>query len=65
MTEPVRIQVLLSREEADRFEAYCQDRGFKKSTLIARLIRDHLAEERFAQQQILFQPTTNMKSQGQ
>ena len=40
----VRISVLLDSEEFDRFDAYCQQRGFKKSTLIARLIRDHLHE---------------------
>jgi metal-responsive CopG/Arc/MetJ family transcriptional regulator len=54
MTETVRIQVLMSREEAERFDSYCQERGFKKSTLIARLIREHLVEERFTQQQTLF-----------
>ena len=40
----VKISVLLASEEFDRFEAYCQERGFKKSTLIARLVRDHLDE---------------------
>ena len=39
-----KISVLLDSEEFDRFDAYCQERGFKKSTLIARLIRDHLDE---------------------
>ena len=40
----MKISVLLDSEEFDRFDAYCQERGFKKSTLIARLIRDHLDE---------------------
>ena len=40
----VKISVLLDSKEFDRFDAYCQERGFKKSTLIARLIRDHLDE---------------------
>ena len=44
----------MSREEAERFESYCRERGFKKSTLIARLIREHLSEERFRPQQELF-----------
>ena len=35
----VKITVPLDSEEFDRFDAYCQERGFKKSTLIARLIR--------------------------
>lgn len=32
-------------EVARRFEHYCERRGHKKSTLIARLIREHLDEE--------------------
>src|ERR1035438_3955793 len=54
LADTVRIQVLMPREDADRFDAYCRELGFKKSTLIARLIRDHLAGERFTQQQDLF-----------
>ena len=42
-----KISVLLDSEEFNRFDAYCQERGFKKSTLIARLIRDHLDESEF------------------
>ncbi|MGH7088450.1 MAG: hypothetical protein ACREFQ_06075 [Stellaceae bacterium] len=49
-----KISVLLGPEEADRFEAYCTERGFKKSTLIARLIREHLDRERFGMQGRLF-----------
>ena len=45
MTEPSRIQVLLAKTEAERFEAYCRRQGFKKSTLIARLVREHLDKE--------------------
>jgi metal-responsive CopG/Arc/MetJ family transcriptional regulator len=41
----VRVQVLMQPEEARRFEHYCERRGHKKSTLIARLIREHLDEE--------------------
>ena len=40
--ERKKITVLLDPAEAQRFDAYCADRGFKKSTLIARLIREHL-----------------------
>ena len=54
MADTVRTQVLMSREEAERFESYCRERGFKKSPLIARLIREHLSEERFRPQQELF-----------
>lgn len=43
-----RIQALTSDQDAGRFDAYCAAKGFKKSTLIARLIRDHLDRENFA-----------------
>lgn len=59
MSDAVRIHVLLPKAEAARFEAYCHERGHKKSTLIARLIREHLDIERFQLQQELFrQPRT-------
>jgi hypothetical protein len=48
VSEPVRVQVLMPPPEAERFEAYCHDRGHKKSTLIVRLIREHLAREGYA-----------------
>jgi hypothetical protein len=37
-----KVTVLLADDEFDRFDAYCEERGFKKSTLIARLVRDLL-----------------------
>lgn len=39
--------MLLTAEELDRLERYCVELGHKKSTLIARLIRDHLNAEQF------------------
>jgi metal-responsive CopG/Arc/MetJ family transcriptional regulator len=42
-----KISVLLNDEELERLERYCTQRGYKKSTLIARLIRDHLDAEHF------------------
>jgi hypothetical protein len=42
-----RVQVLLRPGEAERFERFCNQRGHKKSTLIARLVRDHLDREEF------------------
>lgn len=54
MTKNARVHVLLPDAESDRFEAYCKVKGYKKSTLIARLIREHLDRERFAVQQDLF-----------
>lgn len=50
MTQPVRVQVLMPPEDAGRFEAFCQDQGHKKSTLIARLIRDHLEREGYGRE---------------
>lgn len=55
MSDPVRIQVLISTEEAERFDTYCRDRGFKKSTLIARLVREHLDAEQYWPQKGLFE----------
>ena len=37
-----RLTVLLTPEEAKRLDAYCEEFGHKKSTLVRRLIRDHL-----------------------
>lgn len=42
-----KVSVLLTSEELDRLERYCEQRGHKKSTLIARLIRDYLDSEQF------------------
>jgi hypothetical protein len=54
-----KISVLLKDEEATRFDAYCREKGFKKGSLIARLIREHLDRESFRTQHVLFadQPT--------
>ena len=54
MTNTTKLSVLLTQEEAGRFESYCEERGYKKSTLIARLIREHLDRERFAIQIDMF-----------
>ena len=47
MADPVRIQVLMPKAEAERFEAYCREKGYKKSPLIARLVREYLDSEEF------------------
>lgn len=41
----VRITVLLEEGVDAQFTSFCQEKGFKKSTLAARLIREHLAQE--------------------
>jgi hypothetical protein len=43
--KPIKITVLLDDAEFERFDNYCRERGFKKSTLIARLIRSFLDME--------------------
>lgn len=42
--------------DAATFEAYCEERGYKKSTLIVRLIREHLAREGYPEQPSLLAP---------
>jgi metal-responsive CopG/Arc/MetJ family transcriptional regulator len=49
---PTKITVLLSDDEFDRFDAYCRERGYKKSTLIARLIRQYLDLEGYGSQRL-------------
>ena len=48
-----KLTVLLDPEDSERFEAFCTERGYKKSTLVARLIREHLDSEGFRAQREL------------
>ena len=48
----LKISVLLDAQEFQRFDAYCKQQGFKKSTLIARLIRDYLDQDTLEGEQI-------------
>lgn len=52
---PTKITVLLSDEEFERFDSYCRERGYKKSTLIARLIRQYLDLESYNPQRAIGQ----------
>ena len=54
MADLVRVQVLMPKAEADRFASYCREKGYKKSPLIARLVREHLDRETFKSQPDLF-----------
>lgn len=54
MVETAKISILVPKADAERFDAYCKDRGFKKSPLLARLIREHLAAEGYGLQPELF-----------
>lgn len=54
MADHARVQVLMPRRESERFDAYCREMGYKKSPLIARLVREYLDREAFHPQQDLF-----------
>ena len=54
MADLVRVQVLIPKVEADRFGAYCREKGYKKSPLIVRLVREYLEREGFNPQPDLF-----------
>lgn len=41
---PVRMTVLMPSSDFEAFDAYCHEKGFKKSTLVRRLISEHLAQ---------------------
>jgi hypothetical protein len=60
----VRISVLLSEDDESRFSAYCAERGFKKSTLVVRLIREHLDQQGFAAQRVLFAEEPKQAGEG-
>jgi hypothetical protein len=57
-----RVSVLFAPAEYERFEAYCLEHGFKKSTLIVRLVREHLDAQGYGFQQGLRGPNaTDLK----
>lgn len=49
--KPTKITVLMDTEEFALFDNYCAEHGFKKSTLIVRLVREHLAREGVAMEE--------------
>jgi hypothetical protein len=49
---PIKITVLMEESEFDRFDNYCRERGYKKSTLIARLIKQYLDLEGYGAQRL-------------
>lgn len=46
--------MLLNSELAQRFERYCDEHGHKKSTLVARIVREFLDREGYPAQGNLF-----------
>jgi hypothetical protein len=59
-----KISVVLSAVEFARFDGYCAEKGFKKSTLIARLIREHMDRESFRAQGTLSTEQLQKQSAG-
>jgi hypothetical protein len=45
---------LLDQNEYERFCAFCKDKGYKKSTLASRLIREFMDSQNYASQKDLF-----------
>ena len=45
MKKPKKVTVLLEPEIFVRFDAYCEQKGCKKSSLLSRMILDHLDKE--------------------
>lgn len=43
-----KITVLLDQHEFEEFDRFCHDYGFKKSTLLVRLLREFLEREAMA-----------------
>ncbi len=50
----MRVTVILTDEDGELFDAYCEQNGHKKSTLINRLIREHLESSGFKHQKDFF-----------
>lgn len=47
MDDRQKISVVLGSAELQRFNSYCAEKAYKKSTLIKRLIREHLDREHY------------------
>ncbi len=50
MDEKFKVSVVVPADEFERFDSYCAEKGFKKSTLIVRLIREHMDREGYRMQ---------------
>lgn len=62
-TSKHKLTVLLGDEEFRRFETFCESMGHKKSTLVARLIREHLDREGFQMQLTLRLPESRNEAE--
>lgn len=50
----MRVSVVLDEFEGEVFSEYCRVKGFKKSTLIKRLIREHIDNSDYNHQAEMF-----------
>ena len=50
----MRVTVIFNETDGEVFEAYCKKNGFKKSTLINRLVSEHIKNSDFRFQKELF-----------
>lgn len=64
MVDTVKVTVLLSEDEFARLDSYCKSRGYKKSGLIARLVREHMDREGFQVQLALPIPVPYPRERG-
>lgn len=46
-TNGTKISVLLTAAEYECLDRYCRTKGYKKSPLLVRLVREHLSREGF------------------
>lgn len=53
MNANFKVSVVVPADEFERFDSYCAEKGFKKSTLIVRLIREHMDGEGYRVQRQL------------
>lgn len=59
-----KITVLMNSDEYNRFSEYCKATGHKKSTLIVRLVKEHLDHEEFGSEDRRL-PLFNVEEGGQ
>ena len=62
-TRQVKISISLPAEDAERFNAYCQQYSHTKSGLAARALREFLDREQFGTQPLLFDRRTGGRDQ--
>lgn len=58
MEKTAKISVLMPSDEASQFDDYCRREGYKKSTLILRLIREHLDQKKNGQGELFLPEKT-------